>query len=194
MRRYLRVVLAGLVALAVGSLAASPADDDEPDPETVKEAQGMVVKLADAVAVGRADVKAQAEAIHKKFPDSLKASMWVFKPRRLGGVGMGPRGDGIQFKVGDIGNPGSRNKFTRKELAQLKADLVRAGRLSRAMAEIADLYAPAKDTAEWKKYVEEMKKGADQLIEATNSGDPLKVKRAAADLSGSCTDCHAKFR
>jgi Cytochrome C' len=194
MRRYPRVALAGLLALAVGSLAASAADDDEPDPATVKEAQGMVLKLADAVAVKRADVKAQAEAIHQKFPGSLKASMWVFKPRRLGGVGIGPRGDGIQFKVGDIGNPNSRNKFTRKELAQLKADLIRAGHLSRALAEVADLYVPPKDAAEWKKYVGEMKKGADQLVEAANSGDPLKVKRAAADLSGSCTDCHARFR
>jgi cytochrome c556 len=46
----------------------------------------------------------------------------------------------------------------------------------------------------WKKFNEEMRKGADELLEAAKGGDPKAVKTAANNLNASCTNCHATFR
>lgn len=93
---------ASLLALSFWSLAGYSADDDEK--QAIKDAQQAVIKLMDSMNGKKGDVKSQAEAIHKKFPD-LKNVMWVYKPRSKGGVGMGAKGDSIETEVAKIGNP-----------------------------------------------------------------------------------------
>lgn len=182
---------ASLLALGIWSLTAFSAADDD-DKKEIKEAQKAIIKLMESMDGKKGDVKGQIAAIKKKF-DELKPIMYVYKPRVKGGIGM-KDGASIETELGKIGNPKSKIKLTPQKIADLKDDLIKAGQLSRAVAEITELYAPKKDTAEWKKYTQDMKKGADDLIEAANSGEAAKIKKAAGNLSGSCTDCHSKFR
>jgi cytochrome c556 len=192
MRRRAGITLAAsLLALGIWSLTAYSADDE--DKEAIQKAQQEVNKLVESMDGGKGDVKAQVQAIRKKF-DDLKPIMYVYKPRGKGGVGMGKDGASIETELAKIGSPRGKEKLTPKKLESLQKDLIRAGKLSKAIAEITDQYTPKKDSAKWKGYVEEMKKGADELIEAAKSNDVGKVKKAATNLSASCTNCHSDFR
>src|SRR6185312_1389550 len=104
----------------------------------------------------------------------LKPIMWAYKPRKSGGIGMSKDGASIETELAKIGNPRSKSKFTPAKLAEVKADLIKAGELSRAVAEVTDLYPPKKNVAQWKGYTKEMRKAADDLIEATKSDDVAK--------------------
>lgn len=191
MNRRAGITFAGaLLGLGLWSLTAYSADDD--DKKEVKEAQDAIVKLMKSMEGNKGDVKAQAAAIKKKFTE-LEPIMHVYKPRNKGGIGM-KDGSSIETELGKIGNPKSKLKLTKQKVAELKDDLIKAGRLSRAVAEVTDLYAKPKDAAEWKKYTQDMRKASDELIEAAKSGEVPAIKKAANNLSASCTDCHSKFR
>lgn len=185
---------AALLGLGFWSITALSADDDEK-----KAGQEAVLKLVDSMSKGE-NVQAQIAAIKKKF-DELEPIMWVYKPRNKGGVGMGKNGtDDIELTLGKIGNPRAKAPLTAKKLAAWKADLIRAGQMSKAIAEISDKYAEqyaknnAANVAKWKNYNKDMRKGADDLIAAAKADDVGKVKKAANDLSASCTSCHSDFR
>lgn len=194
MNRRAGMAFAGtLLALSLWSLTAYSADDDE-DKQAIKEAQQAVIKLMESMngAKGGA-VKAQAEAIKKKF-EELKPVMWVYKPRNKGGIGM-KDGSSIETEINRLTS--TKARLNDKKVAAMKEDLIKAGELSRAMAEVTDLYAKQyakKDEGEWKKYTQDMRKGAEELIEAAKSGNAMRVKKAASNLASSCTDCHTKFR
>jgi hypothetical protein len=192
-RRVRMVVVGALLAGGIWFLAASAgsrAADDE-DKKAVKEAQDAIVKLTDTMVKGKGNTKAEAEAIRKKF-DDLKPIMYIFKPRAKGGIGVGPKGprDGIEFRFQDLGKKSS----AAAQIAKQKEDLIRAAQITKAVGDVADLYVPKKDAAKWKKYNQEMKKGADELIEALEKGDPAKIKAAANNVNSSCNQCHADFR
>jgi cytochrome c556 len=190
------LMLAGM-ALALGIWAtAAPigqgADDD--DKETLKEAkqaQADVLKLMATMDKG-GNPSADAAAIKSKFSE-LKPSMYIFKPRARGGLGIGPMGkrDGIEFKIMDLS---SKKPPTAAEVAKEMEDYIKIAKVSKAMAEVTDQYLPKKDANDWKKFTQEMRKGADQLIAAAKKGDPAAIKKAATTLNASCTDCHGKFR
>ncbi len=192
-RRVVLTFTAALLALGLFSITALSADDDEK-----KAAQEAVLKLVDSMN-GGGNAKGQLDAITKKF-DELEPLMWVYKPRKKGGVGMGKNGeDDIELTLGKIGNPRGKAKLTAPKLAQMKADLIKAAELSKAIAEITeqDKYAQQygkKNVAKWKDYAKEMKKGADELIKAVKSDSVPQVTKAANDLSASCTNCHSDFR
>jgi cytochrome c556 len=181
-----------MLALSLWSLTAYSADDDD-DKKAIADAQKEVIKLMDAMNGKKGNVQGQVQAIRKKF-EELKPVMWVYKPRKSGGIGMSKDGASIETELAKIGNPRSKAKFTPKKLADLKDDLIKAGELSRAVAEITDLYPPKKDVPKWKGYTKEMRKAAGELIEAAKSDDVAKVKKAANNLSASCTNCHSDFR
>jgi hypothetical protein len=179
------------LAMSIGMLTAASgltADDDEQ--KATKEAQVALIKLMDTMNNGGA-AKDQAEAIHKKF-DDLKPVMNVFKPRAKGGLGVGPpsKGDGIELKIISLG----KKVLAKGEASKQKDDLIKVAMVSKAVAEVADLYPPKKDVDKWKKYDEEMRKGADELIQTAKSGDPKSIKNAANNLNASCTNCHSDFR
>ena len=193
MKRRAGIMFAGaLLALTLWSLTGYGADDDE-DKQMTKDAQAAVLKLMDAMNGGKGDVKNQVEAIHKKFPE-LKFVMWVYKPRSKGGIGMGKDGASIETEIARIGNPRSKAKFTPKQMKDLKGDLIKAGEMSKAIAEVTDLYLPKKEVSKWKAYTQDMRKGGDELIKAVKSDDVAAVKKAAYSLSNSCTSCHSDFR
>ncbi len=184
---------AALLGLGFWSMTALSADDDEK-----KAAQEAVLKLVESMN-GGGNVQGQLDAIKKKF-DELEPLMWVYKPRKKGGIGMGKNGeDDIELTLGKIGNPRAKAKLNAQKLAQIKADLIKTGELSKAIAQIAeqDKYVQQygkKNVAKWKDYTKEMKKGADDLIKATKTGNVTQVTKAAQILSESCTSCHSDFR
>jgi cytochrome c556 len=185
--------LTALLALGLWSLTVASAGDEE-------EAQKAVLKLVDAMENKKGNAKAQAQAIHKKF-DQLEEVMRVYKSRKKGGLGFGKDGDDIEKTIGKVGNPRTKD-MTAKNRLDMRRDLAKAAELSRAMAEIAELYANdfnnvntgKKDPAKWKQFTAKMRKGADDLSKAAKGEDAAKIQRAAADLSASCTECHGEFR
>jgi hypothetical protein len=192
-RRVAITFTAALLGLGLWTLTALSADDDEK-----KAGQEAVLKLVDAMKKG-GDGKAQIAAIAKKF-DELEPIMWVYKPRKKKGIGMGPGGvDDIELTLGKIGNPAGKAKLTPKKLADMKDDLIKAGELSKAIAEIAghNKYVQnygKKNANKWKDYAKDMKKGGEELIQAVKGGNVKNVQSAANNLSKSCTDCHSDFR
>lgn len=190
-RRAVITFTAALLALCLWSVTALSADEKQA-------AQEAVLKLVESMN-GGGNVQGQIDAIKKTF-DELEPLMWVYKARKKGGIGMGKNGeDDIELTLGKIGNPRSKAKLTPQKLAQMKADLIKTGELSRAIAEIAgqNKYAQQygkKNVAKWKDYTKEMKKGSDDLIKAVKGGDVPQVRKAANDLSASCTNCHIEFR
>ena len=187
MKRRAAITFAGsLLALGLWSMTGYSADDDDDK----KAAQQAILKLTESIRGNKGDVKAQAAAIRKKF-DELEPIMWVYKPRNKGGVGM-KDGAGIELELGRLGGPKSR--LTPAKIADLKNDLVKAAEISKAVAEVSDLYMPKKDQAKWKGYTKDMRKAADELIEATKGANPMQVKKAINNLNASCTNCHSDFR
>ena len=192
-RRVVITFTAALMGLGFWSVTALSADDDEK-----KVAQEAVLKLVDAMNKG-GNVQGQIADITKKF-DELEPLMWVYKPRTKKGIGMGKGGaEDIELTLGKIGNPRAKAKLNAQKLAQMKADLILTGELSKAIAEIAEQnkYVQQygkKDMAKWKGYTKDMKKGADELIKATKAGNVPQVTKAAQILSESCTSCHSDFR
>lgn len=191
-RRVAITFTAALLGLGLWSMTALSAGDDK------KEGQEAVLKLVEAMN-GGGNVQGQIAAITKKY-DELEPLMWVYKPRKKGGIGMGKNGDDdIELTLGKIGNPRAKAKLNAQKLAQWKADLIKAGEMSKAIAEIADQgkYVQQygkKNMAQWKKYTKDMRKGADDLIKAAKADNVAQVTKAAQILSESCTSCHSDFR
>jgi hypothetical protein len=192
MYRRASVSFALVVALGLGLLmvAAGQGADDE-EQKVIQEAQQAVVQLMHAMDKG-GDAKPQAAAIFAKYKDDLKAVMTIFKPRDKGGLGVGPKakGDGIELKIISLG----KRALAKADLAKQQSDLEQIARVSKAMAEVADQYPQPKNQKMWTQFDEEMRKGADELMQAARSGDPKAVKTAANNLNASCTNCHATFR
>jgi hypothetical protein len=187
-----------LLALGLWSITVLRADDED-EKKANEEAQKAVLKLVDAMNGKGGNAPEQIAAITKKF-EELKPIMWVYKPRKKGGIGMGKDGvDDIELTIGKLGSSTTKAKLTPQKLAGMKADLIKACELSKAIAEVSDQekfvqqYAK-KDTAKWKSYTKEMKKGAEELIDAVKSNNIANVKKAANNLSASCTGCHSDFR
>ncbi|SRR5579871_4376780 len=192
-RRIAIPFAAALLAISLWSMTVLSADDDEK-----KAAQKAVLQLVDTMK-GKGAAQPQIAAITKKF-DELEPIMWVYKPRKKGGIGMGKDGaDDIEQTLGRIGNPRGKAKLTAQKLAAMKADLITAGELSKAIAEITaqDKYVQQyakKEPAKWKSYTKDMQKGAEELITAVNGAKVADVQKAANNLSASCTSCHSDFR
>ena len=189
------------MALGLWSMTAyGVADDDDDDKKANKEAQESVVKLIEEMNGKKGNVKNQTKAMRKKF-DEVKPIMWVYKPRKKGGLGIGKDGDDIEQTLNKVGNPKAKG-WTAKKRLDMRRDLAKAAELSRAIAEVTDLYADHyKDTntgkpnpAKWKEFNEKMRQAADELSKASKGDDAVKIQKASANLYSSCSDCHGVFR
>jgi hypothetical protein len=181
---------------------------------------GLGVILTTSQAADEKAIRAQVEelaGIAAKNPDELqkKAAAWVKEnkdvdlddimgllKRRMkdgsGGFGVGKEAtgkpeDSIETRI---------EKIAKSDPAKLsikdKEDLIQALNRTRAIAAIAAATKPSKKVAgaeaKWKKFAEQMVKGSDELAKAIESGKAKDVQKAATNLHGSCTDCHAEFR
>jgi hypothetical protein len=181
-----------LLAVGIGLLAAGGGRGrDDEELKEAKKAQAALIDMVDAMAKG-GDGKKEAAAIHDKF-DEIKVVMIVFRNATKGGMALGPGGpDGIEKKIQDV----DRKRLSKEDAAAQKEDLIKAARFARAVAQVAELYNdPAKKApGKWKRFNQDMRQGADDLIEAARAGDPRKIKAAVANLHASCTDCHSDFK
>jgi hypothetical protein len=124
----------------------------------------------------------------------------LMKPRRRGGLGIGPPSpnsnrDGIELKVMAL----SRKAPAPTELDADAAELARAAAVMGSMADLLDAYAPDKkvgnkDPKDWKVQTDEMRAGAADLEAAAKAKDPKRVHTAAVRLFKSCSGCHEVFR
>ncbi|MHB1426592.1 MAG: cytochrome c [Gemmataceae bacterium] len=200
MKRRAAITIAGaMLALGLWSIAFLRADDED-DAKANKEAQEAVIKLMESMNGNKGNVKSQVQAMHKKF-DELKPIMWVYKPRKKGGIGMNKNGeDDIEQMVGKVGNARAKGMNPKKRL-DMKTELDRVADISRAVAEVTALYADKynddngkKNPAKWKEFTEKMRAGADELKRAAKGQDAAAIQKAAANFSASCTECHSVFR
>jgi cytochrome c556 len=190
-RRAAITFTAALLALGLFSMTVLRADDEDEE-KAIKEAQVAVLKLVDSMKNNKGDVKAQVEALHKKF-EELKPIMWIYKPRNKKGLGMGKNGAGIENELARLSGTKARPNPANDPM--LKSDLIKAAEISKAIAEVTDLYAPKKDAPKWKGYTKDMKKSAEDLLDTVKGGgNTAQVKKALTNLNASCTNCHSDFR
>jgi cytochrome c556 len=199
------LLLAGALALAILGVAATAGRSADEKIEMPKDVVETLNKMADTVGKG-GDVKPDAAALKKKYPDSLKKIMWVFKPRMEGGeggFGIGPKPgvynpDGIETFIAFKSNP-MRGKVTAAELKNGADDFNRMADITIAMSEVAHQFTPTKkeqdkDPKDWTKLTDEMKKGAMDLKAAVKAMKPDDAKKAFATMYSACNNCHTKFR
>jgi hypothetical protein len=144
----------------------------------------------------------QADARRVSLKDLLELDEveLLMKPRRRGGLGIGPptpnsNRDGIELKLFAL----ARRAPAQAELDAEAAELARAAAVAGAMADLLDAYAPDKkvgnkDPKDWKAQTGEMRAGAADLEAAAKARDVKRVRGAAARLSASCIACHEVFR
>jgi len=186
MNRYiLGLALVLGVALVAGYIRA--ADDDDED---ARKARGAILDVTKDVEGGK-DVNNKIDALRKKYED-LEHLMKVYKPREKGGLGIGPasKGDGIEFKIINLG----KKKLAPGALSKEKAELLKMAYLNLAMSKITNKFVGKKKPKEWKSYSEDMEKASKELLEALKKDDPVAVQKSAFKLNASCTGCHSDIR
>jgi hypothetical protein len=193
MTRAAWIMMAGLclaLSLAAVGLRGGDPEDEHLNKEVKEATQALVQMLETTGKTGNG--KSEAKAIHAKFSKRLKPVMWAaFEARKKGGIGAGPEGpkDGIEERVLQWDSPRSR-PLGRDDIIKQKGTLQRVAEVSRAMADVTAEYAPKNSLAKWKQYTDAMRKAAEELSRGTTAGDAAMVKKAIANLHGSCTDCH----
>jgi hypothetical protein len=199
MGAHTRWLAVGLAVLAVGVgllLTVRPglADDEVPDPKDVKAAQEIILKAAGDEAAMK---KAGENLLAKKL--GLRAVMYVFKPRMLGGIGLGKEGeinpDGIEPKLVNLKGKMLAAATATKEGPALE----KAAGIIETMSYVTDAYTPKtkmgeKDPKDWIQFTKDMRAGAEDLAKAAKAADPKGIKSAAVMLNKACNDCHIKFR
>jgi hypothetical protein len=192
-RAFVLLVCAALPALCL----AAPA----PFPRTERRSTSFVPpqSLADLVAIAekRGDVRRGAAFLKPKYAE-LEDLEKVYKPRRRGGIGVGPAApqDGIEQKLWQL----QRRELTVVQLQDQRADLNRIAHYVLAITEVARLFAPdtprrdGKGFREWNAFVDESQQGARELLRANAIGDVKAVRAASTKLVEGCFKCHDVFR
>ncbi len=189
MRTHRFALVAGAAAVCLGLVCLTSVKGDDPPPG-MREA---LDKLADSIAKDPAAAKKDANAIGAKY--DLEDVMKSFKLRDKDGWGVGPKAtgakdDGIEARIQNL----SKKSPGKADLEKQQKDLVQMANRSAAIAEVALAKPPKPNLKDWKEWSEKMSKSSQELAKAVKDADPKAVKSAAADLAGTCTDCHAKYR
>ena len=170
------------LAVAMGVLATARAQGG-------RGAEGEVLELAREAEAGK-DVTKRAAALSKRFRD-VHAAMRVYNPRSAGGLGLGPRGEGIERRLVDLGEGTLSADALKKE----SGELVQVAHLTFILAEVTRGHAPAKPflgrgKKEWERDLEGVKAGSQALLQAVKAGEPRAVRTAAARINQACNNCH----
>lgn len=140
----------------------------------------------------------------KKAAGSLELDpvMHSFKPRARGGFGVGGKAglvpanqDGIEAYLPAL----SKKGLAAADAGKLADPILEMANRVLAIAEVSDnLWPESKESAKSKKKWLElnllMKDGAKELAEAVSTKNYAGVKKAAAKLNTSCSECHSTFR
>ncbi len=175
-------------------------DDEKAEKEEIAKAKKLaepLKKLIDAQATGKGAADA-AKALDKAAMKNgdLKSIMWAaYKPAEKAGVGVGPKGAGIEVKIITM----QKKPLTNYELKAQAADLIKIANVAKSMAEIVDLNTPMKNDgkktiANWKAFNKMQRDAAKDLENAVKAGKPDDVLKSMNNLYSSCTQCHGIFR
>lgn len=140
----------------------------------------------------------------KKAAGSLELDpvMYSFKPRARGGFGLGGKAglvpanqDGIEAFLPTL----SKKGLAPADAGKLGDPILEMANRVLAIAEVSDHLWPeskesAKSKKKWLELNQMMKDGAKDLAEAVSSKNYAGVKKAAAKLNTSCSECHSSFR
>ncbi len=150
-----------------------------------------ILDIAKKIEAGK-DAQADMQAAQKKW--GLDEVMDLYKPRNKGGLGFGPKGDGIDQKLNRL----ARRALSPEDLGKEKDDLIKLAYQSIAITELSKHYPVkprgGKGKKEWDEFAEDTRKGTLELIQAAKAGDAGKVKSAAGKVTNGCLDCHNAFR
>ena len=171
-----------LALVAAVLLTAAPAQE-------VKGPAKAALELARESEAGK-DVAKGAAALAKRL-GGVQAAMRLYSPRSRGGVGLGPRGVGIERRLVDLGEDGITSEGLKKE----STDLTRLAHVNLVVAEATLAFAPAKPflgrgKAEWGRDLGEVKEASRALLKAVEAGDPKAVQGAAVRVNNACNRCH----
>ena len=132
----------------------------------------------------------------------LDPVMHAFKPRARGGFGIGGKAglvpanqDGIEAYLPTL----SKKGLAAADAGKMSEPILEMANRVLAIGEVSDhLWPESKEsTKSKKKWLElnlSMKDGAKELAEAVSSKNFAGVKKAAAKLNSSCSECHSTFR
>jgi hypothetical protein len=157
-----------------------------------QEAKGpakLALELAREAEAGK-DVTKRAAALAGQLK-SVQAAMRLYSPRSRGGVGLGPKGVGIERRLLDLGEDGIAAEALKKE----SADLIRLAHVNLVVAEATRAFAPAKPflgrgRKEWERDLGAVQEASRDFLKAVKAGDPKAVQSAAARVNKACDSCH----
>ena len=155
----------------------------------VKGPAKSALELAREAEAGK-DVTKGIAALSKQL-GGVEAAMKLYGPRSRGGVGVGPKGVGIERRLLDLAEDGVSAEALKKEAA----DLTRLAHANVVVAEATHAFAPAKPflgrgKKEWDRDLTAVKDGSRELLKAIREGDPKAVRSAAARVNNACNSCH----
>ena len=194
MSLHARGLVAGAAALALGMWflvvgSRSAADEKAGD---VKEA---VQKIADAWEKGdSAEAKKLAQEVAKDNELEDVMSLMAKSTGKKKVFSYPDQSKGIEAKL--IALP---KQAKPPVVEKQSADLVKMAYRVKAISEVAKNKTPEKDEGEkkvsdWKKWADEMQKGAQALADAAKAKDAAAVKKTAVSLRNTCNSCHEVFR
>jgi hypothetical protein len=198
----LRLSLGSLAVIACCSLPLSRADEDEDElklKKATEAARVAVLRLADGYGEDPTkpvrDMNKEAAALAKEH--SLEATHKLLKPKNKGGIGIGRligagHKDSIELLIRDYAIKGP----TRTEVLDYGDEIIKAGRITLAIAEMTPHWAPRdeKMMAKWQAQSAEMRQTALDFVVAAQSRDHEKIATTAKRLNESCAACHKMIR
>ncbi len=160
----------------------------------------MVLDIAAKMKTDKAEGMKMAAAFAKKL-DSLENVMHGFKPRKKGGIGVGPTAgeitpDGIELYI----NQTQRDGITATALAKQAKAVEDMAYQTAAIAEIArnfeskDLFKGKKTKKDWQDFAERTREGSLKLAAAAQAKGAAEIKTASKAVNDACNACHSLFR
>ena len=200
MKTHLRLLTVGAagLTLALGSLVAIKAADEEKDPRNDVLAMAKLIESNDLEGA-----KKRAKTLDADLdPEDVMSAFSLRSEKGKGGVGIGDTPgaitpDGIEKKVQDLAE---KKPLTPKALDKQAKALERAGYIAAAVAIAVQDRPPVKekegdkDPNDWKKWAGEMHQAAREFAAAAKAKNPKLVKEAATKLNDSCIRCHKVFK
>ena len=164
-----------------------------------KDLAGSIKQIAALIEKGDAAAAAQQAKALAKDTD-LEDVMFLFRPRKKKGIGVGKTAnaiqpDGIEMQYIKLG----KDELSQSQLNTEATALEHMGYNTAAVAEFAIAKPPEKSEGKktpqaWAGYAKEMRDAALAFADAAKSKSPTSVHKAADKVNNACNSCHSVFR
>jgi hypothetical protein len=98
--------------------------------------------------------------------------------------------NGIEEKIRSL----AKKKLSDKALSMSAKEMVVLGFRTAVLAEVANDFAPAQKTKDWRDFSTHMRTAAIALARAAHKNDANGIFKAGTSLDASCNNCHKVFR